>query len=115
VEWSLNSRDFAGSREPTPKEISFFKKLRKEAWDLRKLLAQLSDEDFPIFTELLREVCENPSSLSWFLESKVSFGTDTPEPGENPDSNPNPIQGDLPDGSPGLQPGDPFNNEGERR
>jgi hypothetical protein len=110
---------FAGSREPTPlwKETEL-EKLRKEAVDLRVLLAGYSIQDFPILVRFLRLVSEEPRSLFWYsYKDFYQGGTDTPDPGEETISlDPNPVQGDAHDASPeSPSPGTTGETEGERR
>jgi len=123
VEWSLNSKEFAGSRESTGTSterglvsplIDFqYKEFREEVREIRLLLAEIPNEKFSFetFRLILQVVDENPTLFQDLLARGVrtevwpipllieGFSTD-PEPGELFDSNPNPIQGDLPDRSP---------------
>jgi len=120
VERSLSEKvSLAGSREPTPlwKETEL-EKLRKEAMELRVLLAGISVQDFPILTRFLRLVSENPRTFFWYSYKDFYQGeTDTPDPGEEaPLSGPDPVQGDHHGRSPASpSPGTTGELEGERR
>jgi len=106
-----------------------WKRFREEVQEIRVRLAELPQEEdsFESLRWILQIVSENPALFDeillvgtkeypphfwWPMEH---FQETDPEPGETPDSNPNPIQGDLPEGRPVKQPGTPFQDEGERR
>ena len=120
VERSLSEKvSFAGSREPTPlwKETEL-EKLRKEAMDLRILLAGYSSQDFPILLRFLQVVSETPMAFFWYSYKDFrQGGTDTPDPGEETISlDPNPVQGDAHGASlESPSPGTTGETEGERR